>query len=234
MKLTDKKMMTLVRDTGSITRLLSAATRFILVILVLCVIYSSFTQKEIADNIVRLHIIANSDTAQDQTLKLKVRDAVLEHMQQKYPNGATKEEAARYLRDSLSEIELLAQDVLTDNGSREPVHAQYGVFPFPKKEYGNVTLPSGMYEAVRIELGQAEGQNWWCVMFPPLCIADSDVLKMSDKSESQLKASLGEHHFSLITDVTDEGNIPVQVKFRIIELVESSKIKLSELISSLF
>lgn len=234
MKLNKDKVVTLVRKTGGFAHFLSAATRFLLVILVLCVIYSSFTQKEIADNIVRLHIIANSDTAADQALKLKVRDAVIHHMQEKYPNGATKEEAARYLKDSLPEIEQLAVDILKANGSQETVRAQYGVFPFPTKEYENVTLPAGMYEAVRIELGKAEGQNWWCVMFPPLCIADGNILKMSEQSERQLRASLGENNFSLITDITDSKNTPVKVKFRIIELIESSKIKLSELISSLF
>ncbi|MCX7771809.1 MAG: stage II sporulation protein R [Clostridia bacterium] len=213
---------------------LSAATKFLLVVLVICMIYSGSTQKQIADSVVRLHIVANSDSPQDQALKLKVRDAILEHMQVKYPNGATREEAANYLKNSLPEIKQIASNVLLENGSHEAVNARYGVFPFPTKEYGNVALPAGMYEAVRVELGSAEGKNWWCVMFPPLCVADANTLKMDENAQNELKQGLGAGNYGLVTDITDKSNVPVKVKFRIVELVESTRIKLAQMISNLF
>lgn len=234
MKQNREKILNLIRDAGSFTHLLSAATRFLFVILVICVIYGGFAQKGIADNVVRLHIIANSDSKADQELKLKVRDAILENMQKKYPDGATRDETVQYLKKNLPEIGKVATDVLKENGSDESIVAKYGVFPFPTKQYDNVVLPAGMYEAVRIEIGNAKGQNWWCVMFPPLCIADDNSVRMSQKSQDQLRASLGDDNFSLVTDIADSKNIPVQVKFRIVELVQTSRIKLAELISSLF
>ncbi len=234
MRINKKRILSVIKETNSVAHLILVATRFLLVILVICIIYSGSTQKEIADNVVRLHIVANSNTPEDQELKLKVRDAILMHMQTQYPNGATREEAAHYLKNSLPQIKQIAAGVLKENGSNEPVEAKYGVFSFPTKEYEDIALPAGMYEAVRVELGQAQGQNWWCVMFPPLCVADANSLKMDDQAMNQLRDGLGEMNYSLITDVTERSNVPVKIKFRIVELVESSKIKLAEMLSHLF
>ena len=234
MRFNKERIIPILKDTGAITHLISVATRFLFIILVICVVYGGFAQQEIADNVVRLHILANSDSTADQALKLEVRNAILMNMQEKYPEGATKDQAAQYLKSSLPQIQQIALDVLKENGSKETVVVQYGVYPFPTKQYDNLTLPAGMYEAVRIELGKAQGQNWWCVMFPPLCLADNNALRISKESEAQLRASLGEENFALVTDLSDAGNIPIQVRFRIVELIQNSKMKLAELISSLF
>lgn len=212
---------------------IKATSLFLILFLILCSVYGVTTQKRIADNVLRLHIIGNSDSAGDQELKLKVRDAIIEHMKTTYPNGASREETARYLKTSLPEIEKVAAGVMVENGSVDPVNAQYGVFSFPTKEYENFALPAGMYEAVRVELGQAEGKNWWCVMFPPLCVADANTLQMDIESMNQLKEEIGSANYSLITDVTNRKNLPVKIRFRIVEMVESSKIKLSELFDAL-
>jgi stage II sporulation protein R len=230
----NKRILMRLQEASSIAHFLSAAAKFLLVVLIICIIYSGSIQGEIADHVVRLHIVANSDSAQDQALKLKVRDAILEHMHQKYPDGATREEAAQYLKNSLPEIKQIANEVLKENGSRETANVRYGVFSFPTKAYEGVTLPAGMYEAVRVELGEAQGQNWWCVMFPPLCVADAHSLRMDEDAMSELKDGLSEDAYSLITDVTDKSNVAIKVKFRIIEWVESSRIKLAEMISHLF
>lgn len=234
MKLNRKKILTVVNDTGSAIQFLSAAARFLLVILVICIVYGGTAHGKIADNVVRLHIVANSDKPADQELKLKVRDAILTHMHEKYPNGADREEAAEYLKNSLPVIERIASDVLKKNGSNKPVNVKYGVFAFPTKEYNGLALPAGMYEAVRVELGDAKGQNWWCIMFPPLCVADASSLRLDEQAMSRLKEEIGDDNYRLITDITDEGNVPVKIKFRIVELVESSKMKLAKLINKLF
>lgn len=213
-------------------RYLSAAAKLFAAVLVLCIIYSGVTQKQIADSVVRLHIVANSNTEEDQELKLRVRDGILEYMREKYPQGATRDETAQYLRENLAELEEVATRILRENGSDEKVKARYGVFPFPTKEYGNITLPAGMYEAVRIELGEAEGENWWCIMFPPLCVADAQSLKMDEQAMSQLEKELGPN-YRLIADIA-QRNLNIKVKFRIVELFQKSGIKLAELISHLF
>lgn len=234
MKIDRKKVFSTINDTGRVIQLLSVATRFLLVVLVICLIYGGTAQEKIADNVVRLHIVANSDKPADQELKLKVRDAILKHMQEKYPNGASREEAAGYLKSSLPKIRQIASDVMKENGADEKVNAKYGVYAFPTKEYAGLALPAGMYEAVRVELGEAKGQNWWCIMFPPLCVADASSLKMDEEAMNQLKKDMGDDNYQLITDIVERGNVPVKIKFRIIELVESSKIKLAEMISKLF
>lgn len=234
MRFNKKRIISVIKETNSFAHLISVVTRFLLVILVICIVYSGSTQKEIADNVVRLHIVANSDSQADQAIKLKVRDAILEHMQTQYPNGATRDEAAQYLKNSLPQIRQIASDVLRENGSNAQVNTRYGVFSFPTKEYEDIALPAGMYEAVRVELGSAKGQNWWCVMFPPLCVADANSLKLDEQAMSQLRQGLGRANYNLITDITEKSNIPVKIKFRIVELVESSKIKLAEMISNLF
>ncbi len=234
MRFNKKRIISGLQEAHSIAQLLSAATKFLLVVLIICIVYSGATQNQIAGHVVRLHIVANSDSVDDQALKLKVRDAILEHMRLKYPEGATRDEAADYLKKSLPEIQQIAMDVLKENGSNEAVSARYGVFSFPTKTYEDVALPAGMYEAVRVELGEAQGKNWWCVMFPPLCVADANTLKLDETAMSELKDGLGEDAYSLITDVSDRSNVPVKIKFRIVEWVESSKIKLAEMISHLF
>ena len=234
MKINKRNIFSALRGTSSVIQFLSVATRFLLVILIICIIYGGATQKQISDNIVRLHIVANSDSAMDQELKLKVRDAILKHMQEKYPDGATRDEAAGYLKGSLPLIKKIASDVVKENGSDVAVNARYGVYPFPTKEYDGLALPAGMYEAVRVELGSARGQNWWCIMFPPLCVADANSLKMDEEAMNQLKEGLGDNNYRLITDITEANNTPVKIKFRIVEIVEDSKIRIAEIINNLF
>jgi len=225
------------RYTGKnslLRKLLSGTARVLFIVLVLCIAYGGLAQKKIADNIVRLHIIANSDQTSDQELKLKVRDAVLDHMRNELPKGASREEAVAYIQKNLPVIRQVAECVLRDNGSDAKVVARYGAFPFPTRSYGNITLPAGVYDSVRIELGEARGQNWWCVMFPPLCVADDNMLQIPPEAQEQLQETLGIEGYRLITDVSDTKNTEVQVKYRIVEWVQNSRLKLEKLFSSLF
>lgn len=221
-------------ESGKFRKFLSAAVWVIVVLLALCVAYGSIAQKKIADNVIRLHIIANSDDEKDQELKLKVRDAVIAHMRDKYPEGASMDEAVAYVSNNLSEIRRVAEGVVRRSGSDMKVSVRFGEFPFPTKAYEDITLPAGMYRSVRIELGEARGKNWWCVMFPPLCIADDNTMRMSPESREQLKATIGEEGYRLVTDVGDGDDTEIKVKFKIVELVQSSRLKLAELISRLF
>ena len=127
-------------------------------------------QGELAEQVIRFHVIANSDTQEDQALKLAVRDRVLEQAQALYPQGVTLEEARRILERHLPALEEAGRAVVEEWGYDYPVAAQLTRCWFPTKEYEDFALPAGDYTALRVTIGAGEGQNWWCVAFPPLCL----------------------------------------------------------------
>ncbi len=127
-------------------------------------------QQELADQVVRLHVIANSDSDHDQAVKLAVRDQVLAQAQELYPSDITRADALAILADHLPELEQAGQAVLDAQGEDLAVSARLEECWFPTKEYGDFALPAGDYTALRVVIGEGEGRNWWCVAFPPLCL----------------------------------------------------------------
>ena len=127
-------------------------------------------QAELAGQVIRLHVIANSDSREDQALKLEVRDRILERAQELYPEHVTLAEARAALEESLSELSRIGEQTVKEAGYDYPVTAQLTQCWFPTKEYEDFALPAGDYTALRIVIGEGEGQNWWCVAFPPLCL----------------------------------------------------------------
>lgn len=179
--------------------------------------YSDTIQEDLQSGIVRLHILANSDSDTDQEVKLKVRNAILSEMDEKI-----KTESKSEITGNLDEIEEIANRVLEENGFQYSAKAVYGKFDFPKKEYKNMTLPAGKYYGVRIILGEGAGHNWWCVMYPPLCVTDDSSLTMDQKSQEILKNSLKSETYDIITGTDKE----VAVKFKAVELVQEIRQKL--------
>lgn len=118
----------------------------------------------------RLHIIANSDSAADQALKLQVRDGVVAYLTPLLAEAETREQAEEIVVASLAQLEALAAGITADFGYG--AKAEVGRFDFPAKRYGEIYLPAGEYQALRLRLGEAAGHNWWCVLFPPLCFVD--------------------------------------------------------------
>ncbi len=126
------------------------------------------------DNVLRLHILANSDSIDDQSLKLKVRDRLLEYAEKWIGNpGDTLEEIERAVTEHLRDIEDTAEDVIEEEGYDYDVTAELTEMPFDARTYGELTMPAGTYEALRITIGEAKGQNWWCVMYPALCVPNA-------------------------------------------------------------
>ena len=121
----------------------------------------------------RLHIIANSNTAADQQIKLEVRDAVLKLVKEDFAAIDNEKQAQKYVTSHIEEIEACANSVLKENGCDYTAEAQIGVFEFPDRTYGNVTYPAGDYYAMRLVLGEGSVETWWCVMFPPLCVINT-------------------------------------------------------------
>lgn len=168
---------------------------------------------------VRLHVLANSDSEEDQALKLKVRDAVLEQATETLRGADSQAEASRRLTDILPELEETARAVITANGYDYGVRAELAETSFPTKEYDGFALPAGEYLALRVLIGEAAGQNWWCVVFPPLCTAAA-----SDVPTVALDAGLTDQEVALITEA-DEGYI---LKFKSVELWQTLKAKLTK------
>lgn len=179
-----------------------------LITLFLLVGYSTSVNSNLSSNMVRLHVIANSDSEEDQSLKLKVRDAILAHSRSNF----TKKDEVKGEIESYKEI---AQKVIYDNGYDYAVEVEYGNFRFPTKEYNNLRLPAGNYDAVRVKIGSAKGQNWWCVMFPPLCFVDGTT--DTSYAEEKLRSSLGDESSKLITKA-DDSMMPFEIKFKIVEV----------------
>ena len=177
--------------------------------------YPKSVSEDLSHTFFRLHIIANSDTTEDQALKLKVRDAILDYMKTLSYENMSKEEAMQISSEHLEDFKAIAKQVIHDNGYSYDVSLHIQNDYFPTKVYGNISLPAGYYDALKIEIGDAIGQNWWCSLFPPLCFVDvsSGVIKEDD--ENYLKENLNNEEFTIISG--DSEN--VKLKFKIIEFL---------------
>ena len=169
------------------------------------------TQEVLADKVVRLHVLANSDSEEDQALKLLVRDGVLERATEILEASSDRQEAETKLRSSLPELQEIAAKVITAQGYDYPVRVELADTAFPTKEYDGFTLPAGNYLALRVLIGEGAGQNWWCVVFPPLCTAAAEEVPAA-----ALSAGLSQEEVGLIT----EENQGYVLKFKSVELWE--------------
>ena len=180
--------------------------------------YSDSIQSDIAQNILRLHILANSDSEEDQKLKLQVRDRLLREGKEIFDGSVSAEDAERLLAENREKLLNAAQDEIEKLGYDYDVTLKTGEYDFPAKEYGNIILPAGTYRAVRVEIGKAEGKNWWCVMFPPLCFVDASVGVADTESMELLKNNMSDQSFELIADDTPS----VEVRFKIVDFMQNS------------
>lgn len=189
-----------------------------LFILISAISYVDAVSNNIADSVFRLHVIANSDSKEDQELKLKVRDELLSYMNIISKDSANKQEAMQIANEHKEEFTQIAEKVIKENGYNYTVNVQVGKADFPTKYYGDITLPAGTYDALKVQIGEANGQNWWCVMFPPLCFVDVSTGIVPDNSKQELKQSLDNEEYDLISK-TDNNEI--SFKFKIVELFQN-------------
>ena len=169
------------------------------------------TRQEISDKVVRLHVLANSDSEEDQALKYRVRDAVLGRLTALMRTSEDRSQAEGIIRGQLLELEELARREIAAAGYDYPVTAQLQELDFPTREYESFTLPAGEYLALQLVIGEGAGQNWWCVVFPPLCTAAA-----ADVPASALAAGFSEEEVRFITE--EEGYV---LKFKTVELWQS-------------
>ena len=191
----------------------------IIFILVSAKSYSKTMFESISNNFLRLHIVANSDSTEDQMLKYQIRDSIIEYIAPFFENVTSKDEALKILNEHLNDIYNISCDIVKSNGLNYPINVSIGNFYFPTKKYSTITLPEGFYDALKIEIGNSDGQNWWCVMFPSLCIIDTNNCKFTDNSDEILRENLGIEEYSIITDSDKSKNF--NIKFKLIELFEN-------------
>lgn len=188
-------------------------------------------QQELASHVVRFHVLAESDSEEDQRLKLLVKTAVLEYMEQPLARASSAEEALELLDTYTDDIIRVASDVLAEQGSDLSVKAGTELVYFPEKTYGDLTFPAGYYTAYRILLGSGRGQNWWCVLYPPLCFIDVTHCIVPEDSKEEIKSFLSEEEYALIAaeqiesqDILDkdsENTTSVEIRFRLLDWLTS-------------
>lgn len=182
--------------------------------------YANDVSTDIADSVFRLHVIANSDSDIDQNLKYIVRDNLLEYMNTLCANCTSKEEAIAIANEHIENFKEIALNTIKDEGFDYSVNVRIGNFEFPTKHYGDISLPAGFYDALKVEIGEAKGQNWWCVMFPPLCFVDASSGIVPEESKEDLQNSLTDEEFSIVSD--NEENITFKLKFKILEILNDT------------
>lgn len=169
-------------------------------------------QQALAGKLIRLHVLANSDDAHDQWLKLRVRDAVVKKADEVLAGAQQPEQA---LKNALPQLEKVAEQTLRALGSEQTVRVQLGKEVFPTRSYDTFMLPAGIYKSLRVSIGQAQGHNWWCVIFPSICLTAS----MQELEQAAQTAGLTQSELRLIT--ADSGGYVL--KFRLLELLQRLK-----------
>ena len=153
---------------------------------------------EVKNELIRFHVIANSDTEEDQNLKLKIKNKVIDYLYPYLNASQSLEQSRKIIKDKMGEAKKLAEQVIKDNNYSYGVKTELSRENFPEKSYGKITLPQGNYEAFRIIIGSGQGKNWWCVMFPPLCFVDETKAEVEyDKTEEKINSQKGDFHFNI-------------------------------------
>lgn len=159
-------------------------------------------QRELAEQVFRFHVLANSDSVADQKLKLKVKEEIIAYMEQELPHSDDVNTTRVWATKNLRNLENLAREIVLREGYEYAVKAEVTTCDFPEKTYGDITFPPGEYEALRIEIGDAKGQNWWCVLYPNLCFIDAVHAIVPDEGKRELRKVLEEDTYEMVTATT--------------------------------
>lgn len=173
-------------------------------------------QQGIAKEIIRFHVIANSDTKEDQDLKLEIKDALVSYLSPKLKDADSITKAREIIQDKQNEIKKIAEKIIHEKGYNYSTTVSLEPCYFPMKIYGSYTFPPGTYEALRVKIGAASGHNWWCVMFPPLCFVDETYSIVDEDTDKKLKYLLSDEQYETLTS----KKVPVKIKFKLWEKVK--------------
>lgn len=182
---------------------------------------------EIKDKLIRFHVIANSDTEEDQNLKLKVRDRVVEALSEKLSEVTSLEEAENELEKNIEYVNKIAKEVIEENNYTYEVNTMLSYENFPDKVYGDYIFPQGNYEAFRVIIGEGKGQNWWCVMFPSLCFVDESKNSVDSSNLKDEIANIEPKNYNITNEYKEKNdesnnvNSEIKFKFKLVETVEN-------------
>ena len=177
-------------------------------------VYSDTTQRDIADNVIRFHVLANSDSHADQVIKDIVRQEVLAEFEDLLSTPANVKESRQLLKTELPAIQAYAETVVRRLGFDYPVEVRIDKAFFPTQVYGDLAFPPGVYEALQITIGDGVGRNWWCLMFPPLCFVD---MTSTESGRQQLADTVSDESFRLLTYQDENAGNTMEVRFRVVE-----------------
>ncbi len=196
--------------------------RFYTGIVILCVVLMALSflpvhgEAEIYDTVVRLHVLANSDSEEDQALKLRVRDAVLAAAAPLTEGCTTQAEAIAALEPQLDDLKAAALAVIAAEGRDDPVTVTLGEEDYPTRTYESCAFPAGTYVSLRVLIGEGAGQNWWCVLFPPLCLSAATA-EPADNEDAFIQVGLSKDQYGIITET---GKTKYKVRFKLLEVIE--------------
>lgn len=174
-------------------------------------------EAEIYDSVLRLHILANSDSDEDQALKLKVRDAILAEGGELFRDCRDLQEATDAVEENREKLLEIARRTIAEEGYDYPVELKLSEEEYPIRTYGAVCFPSGRYLSLQILIGEAEGKNWWCVLFPPLCLSAATETK--ENEDAFISVGLSTDQYRVITETQEP---PYKVRFKILEVIEAA------------
>ena len=172
---------------------------------------------EIYDNVLRLHVLANSDSEEDQALKLRVRDEILKHCSPRLAQCKNRAEAEAAVQAMQNEIETLAEKTVFEAGYDYGVSVTLGEEEYPERTYDSLCFPSGEYLSLRVCIGEAEGKNWWCVLFPPLCLETASIKTRKEAEEAFVAAGFTPEQYKIITE---SDKVTYRVRFKLLEILE--------------
>ena len=173
----------------------------------------ALSQQHIASQIISLHVIANSDETADQTLKKEVKDQVVTYLRSKMNQAASIQAARQVICQEMDALKEIAEKKIRQEGYDYPVTVSLGTTYFPVKEYGDMAFPAGDYEALRVQIGKSKGRNWWCVMYPSLCLVDGVYQTVPENSKDKLKQVLSTSEYQSLVD----GGEDVQFRLRFLD-----------------
>ncbi len=184
----------------------------------ICNVLPIHGEEKIYESVVRLHVLANSDSEADQALKLKVRDEILAYTSPKVIDSSSREEAIEILQGELDNIKKIAKEVVKSEGYEYSVDVTLTLEDYPTRNYESMSFPSGEYVSLRVLIGKAEGQNWWCVLFPPLCL--SAASEKAENEDAFIAVGLNSDQYKIITET---NSTKYYLRFKILEAIKGNK-----------
>lgn len=191
---------------------------FLLYFIFYSISYSHSVSSELEEKLFRLHIIANSDSKEDQDLKKYVRDCVIDYLSSF--NFETKDQLISFVTENKAELNMVVQDAITRKGYSYNSSIEISNEFYPIKRYNNISLPTGDYDGLKIKIGNAKGHNWWCVLFPPMCLIDESTCKLSEDSLQLLDNNISSETKSVISKTSHPA---YNFKFKIVDFINNLK-----------